>query len=107
MASSVPKHDNILEAIILEIAHQHFGIVRSRDGRVRRVLGMERALGIPKQAKALSLLDHEETVPTSMVRINHRNGTGEILGDIAQHLFGHIDKPDSDSFLIRLLQLER
>src|SRR5437867_2409803 len=109
MASFVPEHDNILEAVILEIAHQHFGIGRTRDGWVRRAIGMESAIGIPEQAKGgpyvrsatrtshLPLLDHEETVPTGMVRINHPDGTGEILRAIAQGLFGCINKPDSDS----------
>src|SRR5438046_3132533 len=113
MASFVPEHDNIVEAVILEIANQHFGIVRTRDGRVRRVIGMERAIGIPEQAKGATrtwprtLLDHEETIPTCMVRINHPDRTGEILCAIAQGLFGRINKPDSDSFFVRLLQLER
>src|SRR2546429_313546 len=42
MASFVPEHDNILEAVILEIANQHFGIMQARDGWVRRPIGMER-----------------------------------------------------------------
>src|SRR5207302_7198224 len=52
-------------------------------------------------------LNHEETVPTCMVRINHPDRTREMLCAIAQDLFGRIDKPDSDSFFVRLLQLER
>src|SRR6266436_3635619 len=100
MASSVPEHDNIVEAIILEIANQHFGIVRTWDGRVRGVSGMENAVGIPEQAKGATrtwhrpLLNHEETVPTCMVCINQPDGTGEILCAITQGLFGRINKPD-------------
>src|SRR5439155_20545688 len=112
MTSLVPEHDDIAEASILEIANQHFEIVRSGDGRVRRAMGMESAIGIPEQAKSATrtwrrpFLNHEETVPTCIVRINHPDWTGEIL-PIAQDFFGCIDKPDSDSFLVRLLQLER
>src|SRR2546426_10935352 len=113
MASFVPEHDNILEAVILEIANQHFGIMHARDGRVRRAIGMERAVAIPEQSKGATrtwhrpFLDHEETVPTCMVRINYPDRTGEILCAIAQGLFGRINKPDSDSFFLRLLQFER
>src|SRR5205807_9224860 len=106
MTSFVPEHDDIVEAIILEIANQHFGIVRRRDGRVRRAIGMESAIGIPEQAKGATrtwhrpFLNHEETVPTCMVRINHPDRTREMLCAIAQDLFGRIDKPDSDSFFV-------
>src|SRR2546427_6607419 len=102
MASLFAEHDNVVEAVILEIANQHFGIVRSRDGRVRGAIGMESAIGIPEQAKGATrtwhrlLLHHEETVPTCMVCINHPDRTGEIH-PIAQGLFGRINKPDSDS----------
>src|SRR5439155_21973462 len=112
MTSFVPEHDDIVEAVILKIANQHFEIVRSRDGRVRRTMGMESTIGIPEQAKGATrtwhwpLLDHEETVPTCMVRINHPDRTGEIHS-IAQDFFGRVNKPDSDSFFVRLLQLER
>src|SRR6266516_7092674 len=112
MASFVPEHDNIVEAVILEIANQHFGIVRTWDGRERRVRGMESAIGIPEQAKGATrtwhrpLLNHEKTVPTCMVHINHPDRTGEIH-PIAQGLFGRINKPDADSCFVRLLQLER
>src|SRR5438309_9014365 len=112
MTSFVPEHDDIVEAIILEVANQHFEIVRSRDGRVRRAMGMESAIGIPEQAKGATrtwhrpFLNHEETVPTCMVRINHPDWTGEIR-PITQDFFGRIDEPDSDSFFVRLLQLER
>src|SRR5437764_1247795 len=113
MTSFVPEHDDIVEAIILEIANQHFGIVRSRDGLVRRAMGMESTIAIPEQAKGATrtwhrpLLNDEETVPTCMVRINHPDRTGEILCPIAKGLFGRINKPDSDSFFVRLLELER
>src|SRR6266513_3933345 len=113
MTSFVPEHDNIVEAVILEIANQHFGVVRTRDGRVRRGIGMESAIGIPEQAKGATrtwhrpFLNDEETIPTGMVRINHPDRSGEILCQIAQDLFSCVNKPDSDSFFVRLLQLER
>src|SRR5712691_1580488 len=113
MASVVPEHDNIVETVILEIANQHFGIGRTRDGRIRRAIGMESAIGIPEQAKGATrtwhrpLLDYEETVPTGMIRINHPDRAGEILCAIAQGLFGRVNEPDLDSFFVGLLQLER
>src|SRR5947207_4356871 len=113
MASLSAEHDNVVEAVILEIANQYFGIVRSRDGQVRGAIGMESAIAIPEHAKGATrtwhrpLLNDEETVPTCMVRINHPDRTGEILCPIAKGLFGRINKPDSDSFFVRLLELER
>ncbi len=107
MASFVPEHDNIVETVILEIAHQHFEIVRARDGRVTSVVGAERAIDIPQQAKAPPLLDHEKTAPTFMVCIDHSDRTGEIRRAIAQDPFGRINKPDADSVFLRLLQFER
>src|SRR5438034_8076859 len=128
MASFVTEHDNIGEAVILEVVNQDFGIVRTRDGRVRRAIGMESAIGIPEHAKAPpspfpnSLpspptvlgkgegwgggLDHEETVPTCMVRINHPDRTGEILSAIAEGLFGRINKPHFNSVFVRLFESE-
>jgi hypothetical protein len=67
---------------------------------------MEHSIGIPEHTKA-SILDHEETVPTGMVHIDDPDRTGEILCALAQDLFGRIDEHDSDSFFLRLLQLER
>ena len=48
MTSFVPQHDNIVEAVILKVAHHHFGVVRTRDGRVGHVVWTESAIGIPK-----------------------------------------------------------
>ena len=81
MASLFAEHDNVVEAVILEIANQYFGIVRSRDGRVRGAIGMESAIAIPEHAKGASrtwhrpLLNDEETVPTCMICVNHTDRT--------------------------------
>src|SRR5688500_18483504 len=69
-------------------------------------VGMENAIAIPEQAKA-ALLDHEQTVPSSTIYVDHRDRAGEILRAVAERLFGRINELYFDSFFFRLVEFER
>ena len=104
--SLIAQDDDVLVAVVVDVAHQAAGVFRARPAGDGLVARLEPAVRVPEHAKIAVAFADEKVVGAAMIDVEHAEGAVKILGRAAEGVPGCVGEGNLDSAPVRLFESE-